>query len=60
MSIHCKVIIQTYESTSKEILRESTVFDLEAIKPTSSLDISLGISNQLEIMKRVQGNQLRW
>jgi hypothetical protein len=54
MSIHCKVIVQTYESTSKEILRESTVFDLEVIKPTSSLDISLGISNQLEIMKRVQ------
>jgi hypothetical protein len=54
MSIRCKVIVQTYESTSNEILRESDVFDLEVIKPTSCLDVSLGMSNQIQIMKKVQ------
>jgi len=54
MAIHCKVIVQTYESTSNEILRESNVFDLEVIKPTSCLDISIGMSNQIQIMQKVQ------
>ncbi len=55
MSKHCRVIIQTYEtSNSKNILKESLAFDHEVSIPTNCLDISIGLKNQLEIIRKVQ------
>ena len=59
MSVHCRVIIQTYDPKSPaEILRESEALDIEVIKPTDCLNISIGMNNHIQVIHKVQDHIL--
>lgn len=55
MSKHCRVIVQTYESSAPEkISKEAVIFEHAISIPTNCLDISIGLANQLRIIQKAQ------
>lgn len=59
MSTHCRVIVQTYDTkSSNDVIRESEVLNLKVLVPSNCLDISIGMGNQLKVIRKVQDHIL--